>query len=83
MYTNGAFPPEGSSTAVVAAQHDARAVLQALPLGVCTVDTNGCIVSLNPEAERMLGWGEASCVGMALHDLIACWAEAPDTHQTT
>jgi two-component system, sensor histidine kinase and response regulator len=60
-----------------------RALLQALPLGICTVDPAGRILSLNAEAERLLGWGETACGGMALHDLLACWLVIPDTTQAT
>src|SRR5712691_480563 len=66
-----------------AVQYDTRALLQALPLGICMVDSAGLIMSLNAEAERLLGWPEASCHGMALHDLLACWFTAPDTTQVT
>lgn len=68
---------------VAAAQHYSRALLQAMPLGVCTVDPTGRIVSLNLEAERLLGWGEAACSGRALHDLLTCWLAVPDSPQTT
>ena len=57
----------------------ARALLQAIPLGICTVDPAGHILSLNTEAERLLGWSETACGGMALHDLLACWLVIPDT----
>ena len=50
-----------------------QALLQAIPLGICTVDPAGHILSLNTEAERLLGWSETACSGMALHDLLACW----------
>ena len=50
-----------------------QSVLQALPFGVCLVDTAGCVVSLNPEAERLLGWGSAACAGQMFHDLVGCW----------
>jgi PAS domain S-box-containing protein len=49
-----------------------QALLQALPIGVCTVDVEGRVVSLNPEGERLLGWSEAACAGAVLHELVAC-----------
>ncbi len=49
-----------------------QALLQALPLGVCTVDGDGRVVSLNSEGERLLGWSETACVGTPLHDIIGC-----------
>src|SRR5262245_62565803 len=60
-----------------------RALLQALPLGICTVDLAGRILSLNAEAERLLGWSETTCRGRALHDLLVCWLNIPDTTQAT
>lgn len=58
-----------------------QALLQALPVGVCTVDVQGRVVSLNPEGERVLGWSEAACAGAVLHELIACTIEPTDTGQ--
>src|SRR5262245_26797847 len=55
-----------------------KALLQALPVGLCTVDTQGRVVSLNPEGERLLGWSEVSCMGADLHGLIACTLEQVD-----
>ena len=56
-----------------------QALLQALPLGICTVDAAGRMLSLNTEAERLLGWSKTPCAGMALHDVLACWLVIPDT----
>ena len=56
-------------------RHYTQALLQALPLGVCTVDGDGRVVSLNPEGERLLGWSETVCVGTPLHDIIGCQLE--------
>ena len=61
----------------------ALALLQAIPLGICTVDPAGHVLSLNTEAERLLGWSETACSGMALHDLLACWLVIPATTQAT
>ena len=56
-------------------RHYTQALLQALPLGVCTVDADGRVVSLNAEGERLLGWSETVCVGTFLHDIIGCHVE--------
>jgi two-component system sensor histidine kinase/response regulator len=56
-----------------------QALLQALPVGVCTVDADGCVVSLNAEGERLLGWSEAVCAGKPLHDMIGCQREPGET----
>jgi PAS domain S-box-containing protein len=52
-----------------------QALLQALPVGVCTVDVDGRVVSLNAEGERLLGWSEAVCAGQSLHEMIDCQRE--------
>ncbi len=75
MHTHGSPYTPDMLTEVAATQ----ALLQALPLGICTVDPAGRILSLNTEAERLLGWSETACGGMALHDLLACWLVIPDT----
>ncbi|MGH7231833.1 MAG: PAS domain-containing protein, partial [Nitrospiraceae bacterium] len=49
-----------------------HALLEALPIGICAVDLDGRIVSLNMEGSRLLGWSERSCRGHVLHDLIRC-----------
>jgi PAS domain S-box-containing protein len=59
-----------------------HALLEALPIGVCTLDAQGRIVSLNPAGERLLGWSETACVGALLHDLIACWLQLEDDEQS-
>lgn len=50
----------------------AHALLLSLPIAACVVDSQGCIVALNPEGENLLGWGAASCIGKPLHDLLDC-----------
>jgi PAS domain S-box-containing protein len=62
-----------------ATQNFRQALLQALPVGVCILDAMGRIVALNPEGERLLGWSETACVGLSLHDLIACVLEHTET----
>ncbi|WP_447977043.1 response regulator [Candidatus Nitrospira bockiana] len=56
----------------------ANALLEALTVGVCTVDAAGRILSLNPEGARLLGWREHLCRGRRLHDLIHCTIAAED-----
>src|SRR6266849_1782837 len=79
MHTHGSSYTPDMLTEVAATQ----ALLQAIPLGICTVDPAGQILSLNTEAERLLGWSETACSGMALHDLLACWRVTPGTTQAT
>ncbi len=49
-----------------------RAVLNSLAMGVCTLNQQGIVQSLNQEAVRLLGWGEAVCQGQSFHDLTHC-----------
>ncbi len=56
-----------------------RAIMDALPIGICLVDPQGLAVSLNREGERLLDRTESGCVGRPLHDLIGCRLdETPD-----
>lgn len=66
-----------------AVQPMAQALFQALPLGICLVDALGCIVALNAEGERLLGWSTAACRGQEFHDLVACWSPVTDTTPAT
>jgi len=52
-------------------------LLETLRVGVCRVDMNGCIRSLNLEGARILGRIEQSCLGLSLHELIHCYGEEP------
>ncbi|RMH36868.1 MAG: PAS domain S-box protein [Nitrospirae bacterium] len=49
-----------------------RTLLDSLRIGVCQVDTQGQIVSLNLEAVRIFGRTEDTCRGQSLHALIGC-----------
>ncbi len=44
------------------------AILVALGDGVCALDAAGCVLFMNPEGERLLGWLEQELVGL---DLLA------------
>src|SRR4029453_15902354 len=79
MHTHGSPYTPDMLTEVAATQ----ALLQALPLGICTVDPAGRILSLNTEAQRLLGWKETPGRGIGLHGLLACWLVIPDTTQAT
>jgi PAS domain S-box-containing protein len=51
---------------------DFQEFLHSLPIAACVLNTQGCIVGLNAEAEKLLEWGETSCRGRSLHELIDC-----------
>ena len=52
-----------------------QVLLEALPLGVCVVNGDGLISSLNPAGARLLGWSESSVRGKSCHDIIECFVE--------
>ena len=54
-----------------------QALQEALPVGLCLVDGQGRVLSLNPEGARLIEWAEADCLGQSLHELICCRIE-PD-----
>ena len=48
-----------------------QAVISSLGAGLCILDPNGCLLSMNPEAERLLGWKQAELLGQPLLRHIA------------
>ncbi|EYT83580.1 PAS/PAC sensor protein [Streptomyces sp. Tu 6176] len=59
------------NTADIALEPDfTRAVLHDLGTGVFTIDAAGCITSVNPWAERLLGRSEAELLGRDAHDAL-------------
>ncbi|MEG4810800.1 response regulator [Microcoleus sp. F8-D3] len=47
-----------------------QASFSSLRPGLCILDAKGCVISVNPEAERLLGWGESELAGVSLLDRI-------------
>ncbi len=47
-----------------------RSIISSLGAGLCILDPQGGLLSMNPEAERLLGWPEAELVGNSLLDRI-------------
>ncbi|HEX2022654.1 MAG TPA: PAS domain S-box protein [Candidatus Thermoplasmatota archaeon] len=48
----------------------ARAIFENMADGLCSVDAQGRIISINPAAERMLGWPHNDLVGKDKHETI-------------
>ncbi len=48
-----------------------QAVISSLGAGLCILDPKGCLISMNPEAERLLKWKQTQLMGQALLPLIA------------
>ncbi len=52
-----------------------RDITASLGEGVLVLNTLGCLVFMNPEAERLLGWTANELSGKVLHDIIHCRKE--------
>ncbi|NQE36831.1 response regulator [Microcoleus asticus] len=48
-----------------------RATVNSLGAGLCILDAKGFVISVNPEAERLLGWRESELAGVSLLQRIA------------
>jgi PAS domain S-box-containing protein len=59
-----------------------KVLFDALAIGIFVLDAKGRILSVNHEAARLLGWSDASCDGLFLHDLIDCTYVEPSTDET-
>ena len=47
-----------------------RATVNSLGAGLCILDSEGFVISVNPEASRLLGWRESELTGVLLLDRI-------------
>ncbi|MEG4211567.1 response regulator [Microcoleus sp. S13_B4] len=47
-----------------------RGIINSLGAGLCILDAKGCVISVNPEAERLLGWRESELAGVSLLERI-------------
>jgi PAS domain S-box-containing protein len=46
-----------------------EAIMANMSEGLYTVDNNGLVTTMNPAAERLLGWGKEELVGKKMHDV--------------
>ncbi|WP_445241574.1 PAS domain S-box protein [Microcoleus vaginatus] len=67
--TNSPQSPQDSPTASEFDRLRATSV-NSLGAGVCILDRKGCVISVNPEAERLLGWRESELAGVSLLERI-------------
>jgi len=66
--TDSPHSPQDSPTA---SEFDRlRASVNSLGAGLCILDAKGCVISVNPEAERLLGWRESELAGVSLLERI-------------
>lgn len=60
-----------SSASIILGEHNKlQSVITALGEGLCALNTNGCLLFMNQEAERLLGWEEAELRGQLVLDWI-------------
>ncbi|MEG5139729.1 MULTISPECIES: response regulator [unclassified Microcoleus] len=64
--------PQSPQDSPTASEFDRlRSTVNTLGAGLCILDGNGLVISVNPEAERLLGWRESELTGVALLERIA------------
>jgi diguanylate cyclase (GGDEF)-like protein/PAS domain S-box-containing protein len=66
---------ESSETRIAAERNRLRAVISSLGAGLCILDPEARVLSINPEGERLLGWQEAELSGGVLCEFVD--AEGP------
>ncbi|MEG4489645.1 response regulator [Microcoleus sp. D2_18a_B4] len=63
--------PQSPQDSPTASEFDRlRASVNTLGAGLCILDAKGCVISVNPEAERLLGWRESELAGVSLLERI-------------
>lgn len=69
-----------SSADLITGERDKlQAVISALGEGLCSLNENGCLLFMNAEAERLLGWPELDVRGQLILDWIMPSAESETT----
>ncbi|MBD1827702.1 response regulator [Microcoleus vaginatus GB1-A2] len=67
-----AYSPQSPQDSPEASEIDRlRATFNNLGAGLCILDAKGFVISVNPEAERLLGWRESELAGVSLLERIA------------
>ena len=63
--------PQSPQDSPTASEFDRlQASVNSLGAGLCILDAKGCVISVNPEAERLLGWRESELAGVSLLERI-------------
>jgi len=63
--------PQSPQDSPTASEFDRlRASVNSLGAGLCILDAKGCVISVNPEAEHLLGWRESELAGVSLLERI-------------
>ncbi|MBD1940634.1 PAS domain S-box protein [Microcoleus sp. FACHB-68] len=67
LYTN---LQQSHDARISAERNQLRAVISSLEAGLCLLDPAGCLQSINPEGERLLGWLESELIGKQFLELV-------------
>ncbi|TAE99495.1 MAG: PAS domain-containing protein [Oscillatoriales cyanobacterium] len=59
-------PPEPQDSPTASEFHRLRSTVNSLGVGLCILDGKGLVISVNPAAERLLGWRESELAGISL-----------------
>ncbi|MEG4006767.1 response regulator [Microcoleus sp. Pol11C1] len=63
--------PQSPKDSPTASEFDRlRAIVNSLGAGLCILDAKGCVISVNAETERLLGWRESEIAGVSLLERI-------------
>ncbi|MEG4817359.1 response regulator [Microcoleus sp. K5-D4] len=63
--------PQSPQDSPTASEFDRlRAIVNSLGAGLCILDAKGCVISVNAETERLLGWRESELAGVSLLERI-------------
>ena len=72
-----------SSADLITAERDKlQAVIHALGEGLCSLNHNGCVLFMNAEAEKLLGWPELEVRGRLILDWVMPSSETETTTET-
>jgi diguanylate cyclase (GGDEF)-like protein/PAS domain S-box-containing protein len=59
-----------SETRIAEERNRLRAVISSLGAGLCILDPEARVLSINPEGERLLGWQEAALTGRVFYEIV-------------
>jgi PAS domain S-box-containing protein len=69
-----------SSAHIITRERDKlQAIIRALGDGLCALNENGCLLFMNPEGERLLGWSEVELRGQLFLDWVMPSTQDEDT----
>jgi PAS domain S-box-containing protein len=69
-----------SSAHIITRERDKlQAIIRALGDGLCALNENGCLLFMNPEAERLVGWQELELRGQLFLDWVMPSVEEEET----